>query len=111
MKKGRTCVRPKSREETPTQGPRYEYRAAQFMLLCTNCNRICEIPERSESSGRPARGLHALQLEINRGLYMDEQRIDANRGFDHLAAGLQKLAGELIAAFAGAGEGLREAAE
>ncbi len=65
----------------------------------------------TEHYGRPARGLHALQLEINRGLYMDEQRIDANRGFDHLAADLQKLASELIAAFAGAGEGLREAAE
>jgi len=65
----------------------------------------------TEHYGRPARGLHALQLEINRGLYMDEQRIDAHTGFDRLAADLRKLAGDLIAAFAVADEGLREAAE
>lgn len=31
--------------------------------------------------GRPKRGLHALQIEINRGLYMDEQLIQRNERF------------------------------
>ncbi len=31
--------------------------------------------------GRPKRGLQALQIEINRGLYMDEQQITRTNGF------------------------------
>ena len=31
--------------------------------------------------GRPRRGLHALQIEINRGLYMDESRLVPTSGF------------------------------
>lgn len=31
--------------------------------------------------GRPLAGFHALQLEINRGLYMDEKRIEKTKGF------------------------------
>ena len=31
--------------------------------------------------GRPRRGIHALQVEINRGLYMDEQRITRASGY------------------------------
>lgn len=31
--------------------------------------------------GRPKRGLHALQIEINRGLYMDERLIQRNERF------------------------------
>ena len=30
--------------------------------------------------GRPRRGVHALQIEINRGLYMDEATVTANNG-------------------------------
>ena len=36
--------------------------------------------------GRPREGLHAMQIEINRGLYMDERRIRPNDGFERLAA-------------------------
>jgi len=36
--------------------------------------------------GRPRDGLHVLQIEINRGLYMDEKRIRPNQGFGLLAA-------------------------
>ena len=36
----------------------------------------------TEHYGRPHNGLHALQLEINRGLYMDEIRMLPNSGFD-----------------------------
>ena len=53
--------------------------------------------------GRPARGLHALQVEVNRGLYLDEERIEASSGFACVAAriaralqDLSNLANELI---------------
>jgi len=46
--------------------------------------------------GRPARGVHALQIEINRGLYLDEERIERAPQFDQIAArvaaALQELA-------------------
>lgn len=34
--------------------------------------------------GRPESGTHALQIEINRGLYMDERKHEINGGFDVL---------------------------
>lgn len=39
----------------------------------------------TEHYGRPENGLHALQLEINRGLYMNESTLEPNAGFDDLA--------------------------
>jgi N-formylglutamate amidohydrolase len=41
--------------------------------------------------GQPARGRHALQIEINRRLYMDEDRIERGAGFAALAADLGKF--------------------
>ncbi len=38
--------------------------------------------------GRPRRGVHALQVEVARGLYMDELRILKSDGFARLAADL-----------------------
>lgn len=51
----------------------------------------------TEHYGRPARGLHALQIEVNRSLYMDEFRLEPNRGFDRLSADLGKFAAALLA--------------
>ena len=34
--------------------------------------------------GRPQKGLHAIQVEINRGLYMDEVRMQKSNGFYEL---------------------------
>ena len=39
----------------------------------------------TEHYGRPLSGLHALQIEINRSLYMDELHIDRNDQFDELS--------------------------
>ncbi len=39
----------------------------------------------TEHYGRPHNGLHALQIEINRGLYMDEIRMLPNARFDEFA--------------------------
>lgn len=41
--------------------------------------------------GRPERGCHALQVEINRRLYMDEETLDKGPGFDRLAADMALL--------------------
>jgi len=45
--------------------------------------------------GAPAQGVHALQIEINRSLYMNESTLKPNRGFLSLVAALQKLARHL----------------
>ena len=41
--------------------------------------------------GRPGQGVHALQIEINRALYMDEERILRGPGLPRLAADLSRL--------------------
>ena len=45
----------------------------------------------TEHYGRPARGWHAVQLEINRGLYLDETSLERNDGFTRLAEDLAAL--------------------
>jgi N-formylglutamate deformylase len=49
----------------------------------------------TEHYGNPAAGLHAIQLELNRGLYMDERRYQRSAAFARLAADLQALADRL----------------
>lgn len=46
----------------------------------------------TEHYGRPARGYHALQIEINRGLYMDEDRQTLTSGFVSLQSSLGRFA-------------------
>jgi N-formylglutamate amidohydrolase len=45
--------------------------------------------------GQPANGIHALQIEIARGLYMDEATIEPHAGFDRLVQELAGLVGAL----------------
>ena len=45
--------------------------------------------------GRPDRGRHTLQIEINRGLYMDEMRIERSDGFAALKRNLDGLIAEV----------------
>ena len=47
--------------------------------------------------GRPRAGLHALQIELNRALYMDEERIQPAAGFDAVRADLTRLMAILVA--------------
>jgi N-formylglutamate amidohydrolase len=47
--------------------------------------------------GQPSRGRHALQIEINRGLYMDELRIERSAGF----AALKRALDHFVDALAG----------
>jgi N-formylglutamate deformylase len=48
--------------------------------------------------GRPREGVHALQIELARALYMDEVRIERGPGFAVLRRGLTRLIGDLAAA-------------
>jgi N-formylglutamate amidohydrolase len=45
--------------------------------------------------GRPLGGIHVLQIEINRALYLDERRIARTEGFDRLRDNLKVLMSEL----------------
>src|ERR1044071_4500553 len=49
----------------------------------------------TEHYGNPAAGLHAIQLELNRALYMDERRYERSSSFGRLAADLEALADQL----------------
>jgi N-formylglutamate amidohydrolase len=50
----------------------------------------------TEHYGRPARGLHALQIEVNRGLYMNERSFEKSEGFPALANDLTALVARLM---------------
>jgi N-formylglutamate deformylase len=49
----------------------------------------------TEHYGNPAAGLHAIQLELNRALYMDERRYERSASFAAVAADLELLADRL----------------
>jgi N-formylglutamate deformylase len=51
----------------------------------------------TEHYGNPAAGLHAIQIEFNRGLYMDERRFEHTAGFTRLTADIEALADRLAA--------------
>jgi N-formylglutamate amidohydrolase len=62
--------------------------------------------------GMPRRGRHALQIEINRALYMDERKFKKKQGFNRLASEMTALVvhlGQLMQAWLG--ESPRAAAE
>ena len=62
----------------------------------------------AQAYGRPSRGCHVVQVEIDRALYMDEARIVPNAGFDSFRA----VMGGVVADLAGIGQqGLPLAAE
>jgi N-formylglutamate amidohydrolase len=49
----------------------------------------------TEHYGNPASGLHAIQLELNRAIYMDERRREKSPRFAQVAADFAKLADAL----------------
>jgi len=51
----------------------------------------------TEHYGNPPAGLHAIQLEINRALYMDERKFEPIASFSRLAGHLDTLAERLAA--------------
>ena len=62
--------------------------------------------------GDPARGRHSVQVEIKRGLYMDEKRFVKTTGYERLAADLRQFVGRLLQDLQGElGEQLRAFAQ
>lgn len=51
----------------------------------------------TERYGNPANGYHALQIEVNRGLYMDEERMVQTTGFKRIKKDLEKFAADFMA--------------
>lgn len=51
----------------------------------------------TQAYGRPAQGVQAMQIEIDRALYMDETRIERLPGFDEVAARIGEVAAGLAA--------------
>ncbi len=54
-----------------------------------------------ERFGRPLLGRHSLQIEVNRGLYMDEDRIEKHAGFAELKGNIDRLIADICAFAAG----------
>ncbi len=52
--------------------------------------------------GRPSRGLNAVQIEIDRGLYLDQRRIEPNGSFNEVARRLERVIAALAAIEPGA---------
>ncbi|MCB1380958.1 MAG: N-formylglutamate amidohydrolase [Alphaproteobacteria bacterium] len=50
----------------------------------------------TQNHGAPLRGRHALQIEINRGLYMNEVSLEKSRDFEALRAALTAVTGRLL---------------
>ena len=51
----------------------------------------------TEHYGNPSAGLHAIQIEVNRALYMDERRFERSADFGQLSRDLVSLADKLAA--------------
>jgi N-formylglutamate amidohydrolase len=52
----------------------------------------------TQTYGRPSRRVHALQIEINRSLYLDERTLERTAGFTRVRADMARLAEALAAA-------------
>ncbi len=51
----------------------------------------------TEHYGQPFKGVHALQIEINRGLYLNENKLTRTRNFDHLQRDLVQMTARVFA--------------
>jgi N-formylglutamate amidohydrolase len=50
----------------------------------------------TEHYGRPAKGLHAIQIEVNRGIYMNEKTLERTAGFDALQRDLTRFCADIM---------------
>jgi N-formylglutamate amidohydrolase len=65
----------------------------------------------TEHYGDPAAGLHAVQIEINRALYMDEREYRRTSRFEYMRADLGRMISKLAAVTARGVKPVRDAAE
>ncbi|WP_072397086.1 N-formylglutamate amidohydrolase [Hyphomicrobium sp. CS1GBMeth3] len=55
----------------------------------------------TEHYGRPYRGVQALQIEINRALYLDEQRFTPSPGFERLKTDITRIVNMMLSTVPG----------
>ncbi len=79
--------------------------------LTVSCNRPYAGGFITEHYGRPSRGLHAAQIEINRGLYMDEKQLELTAGFEVLRTLFTEFAERIVSIPDGAFYPEQQAAE
>lgn len=65
----------------------------------------------TEHYGWPDKGLHALQIEISRGLYMNEATMEKTAGFATLQRDFRAFVGQLVSGVGAIFDGARQAAE
>jgi N-formylglutamate amidohydrolase len=65
----------------------------------------------TEHYGRPARNVHAVQIEVNRGLYINEQTLEITEGFEPLRQRLTKVMADVFRAIGEAFHPWQAAAE
>ncbi len=65
----------------------------------------------TERYGTPRAGIHVVQVEINRALYMDEQRFRKTAAFETVRQDMAAFAGSLVDAIASRAGPLSDAAE
>lgn len=65
----------------------------------------------TEHYGNPAANCHAMQIEVSRALYMDEQNVSRSARFGEIRAALTEVAAALVAAVAARLQAHRTAAE
>lgn len=51
----------------------------------------------TQAYGRPSRKQHAIQIEIDRSIYMDEKRVRPNENFDRVRALLSQVSARIVA--------------
>jgi N-formylglutamate amidohydrolase len=52
----------------------------------------------TEHYGQPSAGVHSLQIEVNRALYMDEAALEANSGCEALKGDMTRFMGDFLSA-------------
>lgn len=65
----------------------------------------------TEHYGRPDKDLHALQIEVNRALYLDEETLEKTAGFDQVRRDIDALIAEIAAVADRIGSPRQDAAE
>ena len=59
-------------------------------------NQIFKGVELVQRHGDPARGRHSVQIEVNKRLYMDEERLALHEGYGRVQASLKRLVKALV---------------
>jgi N-formylglutamate amidohydrolase len=76
-----------------TEAARTAFEAADFTVAC---NKPYAGGYTTSHYGRPEEGVHVLQIEINRGLYMDEKRVRRGAGMAELTRRITQVINALV---------------